>query len=147
MNCNRNRKTSGCNMHSWMKLCQYKLRIHPSSWHRANMVRSVVDRMQRIKKHACHWAHASNPTHSTQSPRQRQEASPIGAEHALQKFDAHNHQHTLEDRHGYYASVCFQSNHTMRMLVDDLDEGAEPMHRLQWRQEFASEICRENFRG
>jgi hypothetical protein len=30
---------------------------------------------------------------------------------------------------------------TMCMLADELDEGAEPMHRMQWRQEFASARC------
>lgn len=30
---------------------------------------------------------------------------------------------------------------TMRMIVDELDEGAEPMHRLQWRQEFYLARC------
>ena len=30
---------------------------------------------------------------------------------------------------------------TMRMLADELDEGAEPMHRLRRRQEFASARC------
>ena len=29
----------------------------------------------------------------------------------------------------------------MHMLADELDEGAKPMHRLQWRQEFTSTRC------
>jgi len=98
------------NMHSQMKLRLYKLRIHPSSWHKADMVSSVVDHMQGIQQHACHWAHACNPTHSTHSPRRRQETSPTGAEHVLWQVDAHDHQHTLEDQHRHYALVCFRFN-------------------------------------
>ena len=30
---------------------------------------------------------------------------------------------------------------TMHMLTDELDEGVEPMHRLQRKQEFASTRC------
>lgn len=46
MSCSRNRDSSGCNMYPRMKLCPYKLKIHPNSWHEADMVSSVVDRMQ-----------------------------------------------------------------------------------------------------
>ena len=73
------------------------------------MVRSVVDRMQGIQQHACHCAYACNPTHS---PRQRQDASPAGAKRILRQIDAHDHQHTLEDQHGHYASVCFRFSRT-----------------------------------
>lgn len=112
MSCSMNRNNSGRNMHSQMKLCPYKLKIHPNSWHEVDMVRSFVDCMQEIQHHACHCAHACNPTHSTHSPRRRQEASPTGVEHVLQQVDAYEHQHTLEDEHGHYASVCCWFSHT-----------------------------------
>jgi len=32
---------------------------------------------------------------------------------------------------------------TMRMLADELDEGAKPMHQLQRRQEFSSARCHD----
>ena len=99
-------------MHSLMKLHPYKFRIHPNSWHRANMVSNIVDRMQGIQQHAFHWEHTCNPTHSTHSERRRQEASTTGAEHALRQVDSHDHQHTLEDQHRHYASVCYSFNCT-----------------------------------
>ena len=73
------------------------------------MVGSVVDHMQGIQKHAFHYVHACNSTHSTPSPTQRQEASPTKVEHVLRQVDAHDHQNTLEDQHGHYASVRCQS--------------------------------------
>lgn len=112
MSYSRNKNSSGRKMHSWMKLRQYELRIYPSSWHRTNMVTNVVNFMQGIQQHACRWAYACNPTHSTHSPRWRQEASPTRVEHVLWQVDAHDHQHTLEDQHEHYASVCCRFNHT-----------------------------------
>lgn len=123
MSSSRNKNNSGWNKHSQMKLLQYKLRIHPSSWNRANMVSSIVDRMKRIQHHACFWAHAYNPTHSTHSPRQRQEASPTMDERAHLKI-------STDTLHQCVSSSTVPKK-TMRMLADDLDEGAEPMHRLR----------------
>jgi len=76
------------------------------------MVSSVGDHMKGIQEHACHFAHASNLAHSTHSPGQRQEESPTGVEHALWKVDAHEHQHTLEDQHVHYASMCYRFSRT-----------------------------------
>ena len=76
------------------------------------MVSNVVDHMQRFQQHACCWAHACNLTHSTHSPRRRQEASLTRAEHVLQQVDVYDHQHTLEDQHRHYASVCCWFNRT-----------------------------------
>ncbi len=126
MSCNRNRKNNGCNMHSRMKLHQYKLRIHPNSWHKENMVSSFIDRMQGIQQHACRRAHTCNPTHSTHSPRRRQESSPTEAKHARRKVDAHDHQHTLEDHHGHYASMCFRFKRTQ-------EDHAHVSIRVGWR--------------
>ena len=52
MSCSRNKNNNERNMHSQMKLCSYKLNIHPSNWHIENMVSNVVDRMQGIQQHA-----------------------------------------------------------------------------------------------
>ena len=84
--------------------------------HEADMVSSVVDRMQGIQQHACHCVHACDPTHSAHSPRQRQEASPTGAENVLRQVDAHDRQHTLEHQHEHYASMflwfdCTEEDH------------------------------------
>ena len=112
MSCSRNRNNRGHNMHSRMKLHPYKLKIHPNKWHGVDMVSSVVDHKQGIHHHACHWVHACNPTHSTHSPRQRQEASPTGVEHVLWQVDEHDHQHTLENHQGHYALVCRRFSRT-----------------------------------
>jgi hypothetical protein len=76
------------------------------------MVSSVVDRMQGIQHDACHCVHACNPTHSTHSPRRRQEASPTRDEHVLLQVNAHEHLYTLEDQHGQYTSMCCQFSRT-----------------------------------
>ena len=144
MSCSRNQNRSGRNMHSRMKLRQYELRIHPSNWHRSNMVSNFVDRMQGIQQHACHSAHACNPTHSTNSPRRRQESSTTGVEHVLRQVDAHDHQNTLEDQHRHMHQCAFglaTPKKTICMLENKLDEGAELMHWLQQNQEFASTRC------
>ena len=62
VSCSRNRNNSGRNMHSRMKLCLYKLRIHPSSWQGVDMVRNVVDQCKRFRSmHAIMHKHAPNP--------------------------------------------------------------------------------------
>ena len=84
----------------------------------------------------------SNPFNTLTKAKTRSKSN--WAEHALRQVDVHDHQHTLEDHHGHYASVFSSETvpkKTMRMLADKLDEGAEPMHWLQRRQEFASSRC------
>lgn len=46
------------------------------------------------------------------SLRQRQGESMTRAEHVFRQVDVHGQQHTLEDQHRHYASVCCESNYT-----------------------------------
>jgi len=93
-----------------------------SSWHGADKVSSVVDRMQGysgtwMSLCACMQSHPL-----AHSPRRRQEASPTEAEHVFHKVDAHGHQHTLGDQHRHYASVCCWSS-----CIEDNDA-----HVVKW---------------
>ena len=105
---------------------------------------SVVYHMQGIQQHACHCAYAWDPTNSAHSPKRRQEARPTGAEHVLRQLDVHDHQHTLKasmDTMHQCVAGSATPKKTVHMLADELDDGAKPMHRLQWRQEFTSARC------
>jgi len=144
MSCSRNKNNNGRNMHSWMKLRPYKLKIHPNSWHKANMVSNFFDCMQGIQQHACHCAHTCNPTHSTHLPRQRQKQVQLKLNMYFDKLMCMTTSKKLKirtDTMHQCVSGSTTPKKTMHILANKLDEGAEPMQRLQQRKEFTSTRC------
>ena len=59
----------------------------------------------------------------------------------LMHMTTSTHLKIIMDTMDQYVSSSTVPKKTMRMLADELDEGAKPMHRLQQRKEFAPARC------
>jgi len=95
------------------------------------MVSSVVDRMHgNLAAFTSLYAHMQSNPFGTLTEANTRSKSRLELNMQL-TVDVHDHQHTLEDQHGHYASVCcwFDTpKKTMFMLENELDGGATPMH-------------------